>query len=524
MFNSNLLRQAREAINAYKAAGLLSESRRAALNNQMVYDFESLKSDDVAKADFQKVLDWTTVPEYSYALGELLKYIGPIISSPVVTPEPTIVIPPELPAVSVSVSADSLSPTEISILRDLSYVARTVYAPEWSGVLYDRLMAMSRVLKEGTYKTWIDSERGELLGMLAETPDGRYGPNREIIDHFATVIGVTVGGGASPIIDSGTTPSPVVITPTPTPPSTPTPGTGVLPPSFQWPDASNNYAAPAGSGGPSGRPAESNIQRNGMLFFGNDSPAGTTATSGPNGQVIGIGGRSKGKIRVNTRGGAGGDGGMRDMTNYVDLQERPGQGTISRRGFDLFCSIPDALSINTAVWTTNPDGKRDGGDFVTKRISATHFIGNWSNPAYDYESRPFVISGADQPDKDRFSTKSGADSNAGYGWRVDKPRNSTEAHANYANGGYSDGGDFLLRLHHNSGQDIGRYSRFMTYNEGRGIAFATSDGTYSICPDALVIEPGHSGLAGDVNIPGNLTGPTIDSLRAEIAALKAKLP
>lgn len=272
-----------------------------------------------------------------------------------------------------------------------------------------------------------------------------------------------------------------------------------LPPAFQWPRDGN--VPPVGSGGPSGALSDARVHRDGFICVGNIAPEGTNATSGPNGQGMGINGNSKGKIRVNTRGGADSDGGMRDMTNYVQLAEREGAGTISRRGYDIYCSVPDAVSIQTAVWTINPDGKRDGGIFLLKRVDATHFIGNWSDPALDYENRSFVISGADQPDKDRFSTKSGADSNAGYGWRVDKPRNSTENHADYANGGFSDKGDFLVRFFHDNGsQDIGRYSRYKLFNEGRGLAFATSNGTYSDCRDVLVMQPGANGQPGHVDI------------------------
>lgn len=288
------------------------------------------------------------------------------------------------------------------------------------------------------------------------------------------------------------------------------PGAVSNPPSFQWPDESNGFVAPAGSGGPQGRPALPLFHRGNMLFAGNVAPEGTDATSGANGQIMGIAGRSKGRLRVNTRGGADGDGGMRDTTNYVELEERAGVGTITRRGYDIYCSVPDAVSIRTALWTVNPDGKRDGGIFILKRVSPTHFIGNWSDPALDYENRAFTISGADQPDRDRFSTKSGADSNGVYGWRIDKPRNSAEAHATYAEdkeNGYGDGGDFLLRLVQDNGsQDIGKYSRFVTFNEGRGIAFATSNGAYSDVRDVLIIQPGRDGQPGrcDISVDGGV--------------------
>lgn len=274
-----------------------------------------------------------------------------------------------------------------------------------------------------------------------------------------------------------------------------------LPPAFQWARTENGFASPAGSGGPSGKPADLRVHRDGFVCVANVAPDGTTATSGPNGQVMGIGGQSKGKIRVNTRGGAESDGGMRDMTNYVEMEERPGVGTISRRGYDIYCSVPDAVSIRTALWTTNPDGKRDGGIFLLKKVNATHFVGNWSDPSLDYENRSFVISGSDQPDKDRFTTKAGMDSNGTYGWRVDKPRNSTESHPGYDEGGYTDSGDFLLRLFHsNDSQDVGRYSRFRTYNQGRGIAFGTSSGQYANCPDSLIIQPGKDGQPGRVDL------------------------
>jgi Chaperone of endosialidase len=306
------------------------------------------------------------------------------------------------------------------------------------------------------------------------------------------------------------------------------PGTGTgagvtLPPSFQWPTAENGYKSPANSGGPAG-PLQGgiNLVHNGWTCFGNDSPPGTDATSGPNGQALGIGGVSVGKIRVNTRGGAGGDGGMRDITNYVDLAERPGVGTISRRGFDLFCSVPDALSVRTAVWTNDPaTGKRDGGDSVMTRIDAGHFLGNWSDPASDYENRPFVISGGDQPDKDRFAIKAGMDSTSCYGWSISRPFNKTSNHQTYANGGFNDGGDFLLRLFHDDGNwDVGRYSTFRTYGEGRGISFATSDGRYSSCPDALRINPGSGGGPGSVQVMGALVQSSDATLKENISPLK----
>lgn len=292
----------------------------------------------------------------------------------------------------------------------------------------------------------------------------------------------------------------------PPPVNPPTPVTSdALPPAFQWPRAENGFVSPANSGGPSGKPADQRLHREGWVCVSNISPDGTNATSGPNGQAMGIGGASKGKIRVNTRGGAEGDGGMRDITNYVNLEERPGVGTISRRGYDIFCSVPDAISIRTAVWTTNPDGKRDGGDSVMRRIDANHFIGNWSDPALDYEDRPFVISGGDQPDRDRFSTKAGADSNACYGWRVDRPRNAVGNHPTYnpndPSEGYTDKGDFLVRLFHDNGrEDVGRYSRYRLYNEGRGMAWALSDGTYAQCQDVMVAQPGEYGNPGFMDI------------------------
>ncbi len=276
---------------------------------------------------------------------------------------------------------------------------------------------------------------------------------------------------------------------------------GPTPPAFQWPVESNGFAAPAGSGGPSGPTLEKNIHHGGFLCVSNAAPEGSNATSGPNGQAMGIEGRSKGRIRVNTRGGAESDGGMRDMTNYVDLEPRDGAGTITRRGYDIYCSEPDAITIRTALWTRDPGGTVDGGVYILRRVSPVHFIGNWSDPALDYESRPYFITGGDQPDRDRFSTKAGIDSNAVYGWRVDKPMNSTEAHPSYEEGGYSDKGDFLLRLKHDNGsQDVGRYSKFVTFNEGRGIAFGTSDGRYASCPDAFIIQPGKDGQPGRVDL------------------------
>jgi len=319
---------------------------------------------------------------------------------------------------------------------------------------------------------------------------------REMVAKLLTYL-----GSAAPVVDKPPPAPPKPPAPTPSVASD-CPLSGPTPPAFQWPVGGN--PAPVGSGGPSGTPLEKVVHHGGFVCVANVAAEGTNATSGPNGQVIGIDGRSKGRIRVNTRGGAESDGGMRDFTNYIELEPREGDGTITRRGYDIFCSEPDAITVRTALWTRDPGGTVDGGVYILRRVTPTHFIGNWSDPALDYENRPFSITGADQPDRDRFTTKAGMDSNGTYGWRVDKPMTSTEAHPSYEEGGYSDKGDFLLRLFHdNGGEDVGRYSTFRTYNEGRGIAFATSDGRYSSCPDSLVIQPGVGGAAGRVDLAVN---------------------
>ena len=94
---------------------------------------------------------------------------------------------------------------EISTLRDLNYIARRDYKP--GAEVTARLLALSQSLLVGTYRTFVDVDAGYLLGMMAGTKDGSWGPHREMIGRLAAEMGVAV----KPV----PAPSPVVVAPDP---------------------------------------------------------------------------------------------------------------------------------------------------------------------------------------------------------------------------------------------------------------------------------------------------------------------
>jgi hypothetical protein len=441
----------------------------------------------------------------------------------------------------------SFTPAEIQTIGDINYRARTTLKLQ-SGEL-ERLLVLSGMLKQGTYQQWpnIDADPRLIIGIMFGTSDVRLDAyNADLMTKFANAIHVAPSLVERPLLPpAGPT---VPDTGTTTPPATNTddaakiallesrlaameaklstmvqsgavnPLLAATPQAFQWPTPANGWKAPDESGGPQGEPAQPFVLDGSFVSIANAAPAGSSATSGPNQQSIGIAGRSKGKIRVNTNAGADGDGGARRTTNYIALAPRPGVGTVTRKGFKITCSVPDAISINTAIWTKNPDGSNDAGVFIVRRNSPTEFVGNWSDPAMDYENRAFITTGADQPDRDRFSVKDGADSNAGFGWRVDKPRNSTENHPTYKEDpvrGFTDGGDFLVRLHHDKGNDIAKYSTYKTYNEGRGMKWATSNGNYGDIRDVMGVTPGANGQPGKFVVDVDGSGLQVVKARAD---------
>jgi hypothetical protein len=100
--------------------------------------------------------------------------------------------------------------TEVQTLGDLNYLARA--ALNHTGEYKDRLYTLAMQLKAGTWNQWNDPDRGYILGLMAATPDGQYGPNRQLLNEFAAIIGVTVKNVSIP------TPSPVVVVPPPVSP------------------------------------------------------------------------------------------------------------------------------------------------------------------------------------------------------------------------------------------------------------------------------------------------------------------
>jgi hypothetical protein len=173
--------------------------RDAELNNKLVYNLDSLKSDDLAKADFQKVQIWAPLYDYRFALRELLRYLGPVAA-----PAPP--APPSPPAPTPT--GGTLAAAEIKTLQDLNYLARTAYTAD-GDAKWDRFMVMQTALGNGSYLTWTDANRGELLSLMASTPDGAYPPNLAIVQKFASAIGVVLGGAPVPVVVP--TPAPPVV-------------------------------------------------------------------------------------------------------------------------------------------------------------------------------------------------------------------------------------------------------------------------------------------------------------------------
>src|SRR5678810_1047926 len=105
---------------------------------------------------------------------------------------------------------------EVQTLGDLNYLARV--ALNQTGEYKDRLYTLAMQLKAGTWSQWNDPDKGYILGLMAATPDGQYGPNRQLIYEFAAMIGVTVKNVTIPT--NVVTPPVVVLPPSAPPPAT----------------------------------------------------------------------------------------------------------------------------------------------------------------------------------------------------------------------------------------------------------------------------------------------------------------
>lgn len=106
---------------------------------------------------------------------------------------------------------------EIVTLRDLNYIARRDYKP--GAEVTARLLALSQSLLVGTYRTFVDVDAGYLLGMMAGTKDGSWGPHHEMIGRLAAEMGVTVKPvpAPSPVVVAPPPPDPVAVQPSPVP-------------------------------------------------------------------------------------------------------------------------------------------------------------------------------------------------------------------------------------------------------------------------------------------------------------------
>src|SRR5678816_3794790 len=71
---------------------------------------------------------------------------------------------------------------EVQTLGDLNYLARQ--AMGHTGVYQDRLLTLAMLLKTGSWSQWNDADKGTILGLMAATPYGQYGPNPVSYTHL----------------------------------------------------------------------------------------------------------------------------------------------------------------------------------------------------------------------------------------------------------------------------------------------------------------------------------------------------
>src|SRR5512141_1062942 len=99
------------------------------------------------------------------------------------------------PARAEAITSPCCTPSEISTLRDLVFIARQAAPP---ADISQRLLALSQALAARTYRSWSDPDPGTLLGYMAATGDGAYW--RALIDSFAAEIGTTVKSIGTPSV------------------------------------------------------------------------------------------------------------------------------------------------------------------------------------------------------------------------------------------------------------------------------------------------------------------------------------
>lgn len=113
----------------------------------------------------------------------------------------------------------SLSDDEILNVRHFNYEARREYATyENNRPLHDRFMTMTLALH--AKEPWPDPDPGTLLGMMAQTAQGKFPPNFDLIKRYAADVGITIKNVPAPstVVQPPVVEQPPVVTPIPTPP------------------------------------------------------------------------------------------------------------------------------------------------------------------------------------------------------------------------------------------------------------------------------------------------------------------
>lgn len=124
---------------------------------------------------------------------------------------------------------------ELRVVGDCNYDSRVILGH--SGEISSRLYQQGVTMKDGSWRTWSDPDRGLILGYIAASPCGSYPPNNAVIKAFAAEIGVTVKSVTL-------TPAPIIVPPAPPPVVVPpAPATSVVIP---MPTAPPGCPLPAG--------------------------------------------------------------------------------------------------------------------------------------------------------------------------------------------------------------------------------------------------------------------------------------
>lgn len=155
------------------------------------------------------------IDSYAGSIGVTVReYTG---NGPAPTPiEPVPADPAPLP---IPGTPANFTPDEIITIRDLNFEARRDYGLALKDpALNSKFLVMSFAILDR--RPWSDPEASRMLGMMAATNAGAWGPNRALIDRYAAEVNVTVANVPGP---SGDLPVPVPppVQPLPTEPPIP---------------------------------------------------------------------------------------------------------------------------------------------------------------------------------------------------------------------------------------------------------------------------------------------------------------